>query len=137
MIRKAYAVLERARGRSISDRLQTDVPLDEETRRDKVPIYKEISSLNRSLMQTSSPSERAQLLAAITVAEQKLAPVIAQHNLYRKAVAGRPVPLEQLQETLHNDEIFLEYVLSEPASFCLAITKTAINLVRRGLFTLG
>src|SRR5207247_2590902 len=126
---KAFAVLERARGRSISDRLQA-VPPDEETRRDKVPIYKEISSLNRSLMQTSSPSERAQLLAAITAAEQKLAPVIAQHNLYRKAITGRPVPLEQLQKTLHNDELFLEYVLSEPVSFCLAITKTTINLVR-------
>src|SRR5262249_51646908 len=127
---KAFAVLERARGRSISDRLQADVPRDEETRRDKVPIYKEISSLNRTLMQTSSPSERAQLLAAITVAEQKLAPVIAQHNLYREAIVGKPVRVQQLQEALHSDELFLEYVLSEPVSFCLTITKTTINLVR-------
>src|SRR5262249_47499480 len=64
-----------------------------------------------------------------TAAEQKLAPVIAEHNLYRKAIAGRSVPPEQLQEALHSDELFLEYVLSEPVSFCLAITKTTITLV--------
>jgi CHAT domain-containing protein len=127
---KGFQVLERARGRSISDHLQVGGAPDEETLQAKLPIYRELSALNRQLMQSTSSAARAELLLQINVSEQRFGPVIAEHNLYRKAITGKAVPLEQIQQALGNHELLLEYVLSEPASYCLAITRDAINLMR-------
>lgn len=55
--------------------------------------------------------------------------MIAEHNLYRKAITGSAIPLDQIKRALGNHELLLEYVLSEPASYWLAITKDAINLI--------
>ena len=52
---KAFQVLERARGRSISDRLQIGVAPDEEVLQAKLPVYRELSALNRRLMQSANP----------------------------------------------------------------------------------
>lgn len=128
--RKAFQVLERARGRSISDRLQIGAAPDEEALEAKLPVYRELSALNRQLMQSTSPAARSELLSRINASEQRFGPVIAEHNLYRKAISGKPIPLPQIQQALRNDELFLEYVLSEPASYCVAITREAIDLLR-------
>jgi len=127
---KGFQVLERARGRSLSDRLQVGGEPDEETLQAKLPIYRELSAINQQLMQSASPAARAQLLQQINASEQRFGPVIAEHNLYGKAIAGTAVRLEQVQQTLTKRELLLEYVLSEPTSYCLAITRDAIDLVR-------
>jgi CHAT domain-containing protein len=128
--RKAFQILERARGRSISDRLRIGAPPDEEALQAKRPIYRELSELNRQLMQSADPAARAELLLKINASEQRFGPVIAEHNLYQKGIRGRAVPLDQIQQALNNHELLLEYVLSEPTSYCVAITRDAINLVR-------
>ena len=128
--RKAFQVLERARGRSISDRLQIGAAPDEEALQAKLPIYRELSALNRKLMQSANPAARTELLSQINTSEQRFGPVIAEHNLYRKAITGKHVPLEQIQQALRSDELLLEYIVSEPASYCLAISREAIDLVR-------
>lgn len=133
---KAFQVLERARGRSISDRLRTGPPADGEALEAKRPIYRELSALNRQLMQSASPAARAELLLIINASEQRFGPVIAEHNLYQKGITGRAVPLHQIQQGLNNHELLLEYVLSEPTSYCVAITRDAINLVRLASRTL-
>jgi len=127
---KAFEVLERARGRSISDRLRMGAPPDEEALEAKRPIYRELSALNRQLMQSTSPAARAKLILQINASEQRLGPVIAEHNLFQKGITGRAVSLDQIQQALNNHELLLEYVLSEPTSYCLAVTRDAINLVR-------
>jgi len=127
---KAFQVLERARGRSISDRLRTGAPTDEEALEAKRPIYRELSALNRQLMQSASPAARAELLLKINASEQRFGPVIAEHNLYQKGITGKPVPLHQIQEALSNHELLLEYVLTDPTSYCVAVSKNGINLVR-------
>lgn len=129
--KRAFAVLERARGRGVSDQLQSDTPPNEEEILDhKKPIYRELSALNRNLMRSSNSAVRASLLYQITATKQKFGPVIAEHNVYRKAVASKPVPLEQIQQTLRSDELLLEYVVTEPVSFCIAIRRGGIDLVR-------
>ena len=81
-------------------------------------------------MQSANPAARTELLSQINASEQKFGPVIAEHNLYRKAITGKHVPLEQIQQALRSDELLLEYIVSEPASYCLAIAREAIDLVR-------
>jgi CHAT domain-containing protein len=128
--KKAFQVLERARGRSISDRLRSGILPDGEALEAKRPIYRELSALNRQLMQSVSPATRTELLLQINASEQRFGPVIAEHNVYRKGITGRTVPLDQIQQALSDHELLLEYVLSEPNSYCVAITRDDINLVR-------
>ena len=89
---KAFEVLERARGRSISDRLRIGAPPDEEALEAKRPIYRELSALNRQLMQSASPAARAELLLQINASEQRFGPVIAEHNLYQKGITRKRGP---------------------------------------------
>ena len=39
-----------------------------------------------------------------------------------------PAPLTQVQESLKSDETLLEYVLDEPNSFCISVTRTTASL---------
>lgn len=41
----------------------------------------------------------------------------------------QPVPLARLQRALGGDEAFLEYVLTDPVSYCLAITRDHIEVL--------
>jgi CHAT domain-containing protein len=124
---KAFAALERARGRTISDALQAR-PGDTEENSAKATVEREISLLNKQLLHSTSPPARAALLRQIVETEQKLAPAIAEHNQFRKAVTGGPVPLQTLQQGLGKAELLLEYVVDEPTSHCLLITRDDIWL---------
>jgi CHAT domain-containing protein len=126
---KAFAVLERARGRTISDVLQAGREVAEENSA-KVAVQREISLLNKQLLHSTTPPARAALLKHIVETEQKVAPAIAEHNQFRKAVARGPVPLQTLRQSLDKDELLLEYVVDEPTSHCLVITRDDIRLIR-------
>ena len=41
----------------------------------------------------------------------------------------QPIPLARLQRDLGGDEAFLEYVLTDPVSYCLAITRDHVEVV--------
>jgi CHAT domain-containing protein len=127
---KAFSVLERARGRSVSDVLQNPPQSENQADLQKTPLQRDLSNLNRRLLHSASPSEREELLLQILESEQRLGPAIAQQNLYRRAITGRPVSLKVLQEGLLDDELLLEYVLSEPVSYCLEISRTEVWLHR-------
>ena len=40
-----------------------------------------------------------------------------------------PVPLTQAQDSLKSDEVLLEYVLDDPNSFCISVTRTSASLL--------
>ena len=46
----------------------------------------------------------------------------------RSALPINPAPLTQVQESLKSDETLLEYVLAEPNSFCISVTRTTASL---------
>ena len=59
-------------------------------------------------------------------AEQVLAPVgEPKSRLQQAAIHARLVDLATLRRSLQPDEMVLEYVLDEPSSFCLRITRTS------------
>ncbi|HYI97114.1 MAG TPA: CHAT domain-containing protein, partial [Bryobacteraceae bacterium] len=122
---KAFHVIEKARGRSISDLMGT-ATLRGNTAR-LTAAERRLSKLQLQLISTSSTRQRKRLLNAILEAEQDLSPMIAAVNRTRMRSQREPVELSTLQRSLRPDELFVEYLVSEPESFALVISRrTAI-----------
>jgi CHAT domain-containing protein len=126
---KAYDIIERARGRAVADVLRTlpeDAPQDEATASGHA---REIARLQVRLMRAQAPAERRQLLDQLWEAEQRS----------RARAAGPPVALlvggqrasaRTLQQALARNELVLEYVLTEPHSYCLVIGRGRITIAK-------
>ena len=124
---QAFAVLERARGRTIAEAIRSR--LIEPERKDTDVSYdsEEITGLNSALLAAKSVMERKELLDRLFIAEQQMAPRIAGQNAYFRKVVPRPVSIEELHSVLRSDEIVLQFVLSEPRSYCLGITRKGLT----------
>jgi CHAT domain-containing protein len=124
---RAFRVIEQARGRVVADRLRAR-PLwaGESTIAPSLPDLK-LASLQVRLLRTSNSNERKQLMQELYAAEDELTSV--ELARYRKAftIHGAPVTVARLRQLLKPDELVLEYVVDEPTSFCLAITREAIQ----------
>jgi CHAT domain-containing protein len=117
---KAFNVIEHARGRNVADAFRAHSAGVAGVHRDAAEGR--IASLNNRLLDSENAAERARLLDAIFEAEQDLSPDDWIH------ARETPVPLRTLQADLGTQEVLLEYVLDEPSSFCLAITRRRISL---------
>ncbi len=128
--RKAFQVIENARGRELSDNLRGDseslTDADERT----IAAVKDINRIQRALLHATNSTERSVLLDVLFGEEQLLTPV--RHRtpgLDSKADRFKPVTVADFQGSLHSDEIALEYILDEPVSFCLRITSSDVALI--------
>lgn len=123
-LEEAFRVIEQARGRVAADSMRSRRPPG--TLNQNVPSGPELrlAALNHRLLDSEDPTERARLMDAIFDTEQDLAPEPGAPT------PEKPVPLRTLQHDLEPDEIVLEYVLSEPHSYCLAITHEQVHLVK-------
>jgi CHAT domain-containing protein len=121
---RAFEVIENARGRELSDDLRGDSKSlaagDEKT----IAAVKDINRIQSALLHATNSTERSVLLDLLFGAEQRLAPV---HN--SNAHRFKPVAAADFQRSLESDEIFLEYVLDEPVSFCLRITSSDVAVI--------
>jgi CHAT domain-containing protein len=125
----AYSVIEEARGRGLADALRGDRETLTASDEGTVEAEKEINQVQLALLHERSPERRQTLLDNLFAAEQILAPV-RKTNLPLGSDSDRahPVPIAKLQAVLHPDEVVLEYVLDEPQSFCLRITRSGITV---------
>jgi CHAT domain-containing protein/tetratricopeptide (TPR) repeat protein len=126
---KAYDVIERARGRAAADVLRA---LPDENPRAPQAVGDEVRTISRlqvRLMRARSPSERKGLLDQLWEAEQrtKLSAAGPRINL---PIGTDRVPLKTLQRQLAGTEVILEYVLTEPHSYCLLIGRGQVRLVQ-------
>src|SRR6185437_10331420 len=122
---RAFSVIEEVRGRSTADALSNGSKVDAtpETRR----IRHEIGRLQFRLMQTSNRQNRRDLLDQIFAQEQSLGP--AESARMRPEPFGQPIQLAKLQRILGKQEAVVEYVLDEPRSAALLITKERAMVV--------
>lgn len=120
---EAFEIVERARGRGMADALQDHRQLRAEVVSDSNPAEIQITNLQRRLRQQQTSAERAQLLDELDEAETKLAGAEYEHDQFRKLFPSRPVSLNDLEHSLDADEVVLEYILSDPYSYCLVITR--------------
>ena len=119
---RAYAVLERARGRVTFDILSNGVgPRQNPTE----TITREVSQLHLKLVSARTRAQVRQIRDQIFVAEQSR--WIAEQRVGDAPV--RTIPLSQVRRGLRPNELLLEYVLAEPRSYCLAISASQVQLV--------
>ena len=121
---KAFAIIEQVRGRVMTDLLvagASSSPGSGETE-------KKIARLRLGLMAAHSDRKIKALRAQIFFAEQNrlIAPEI---SILRSSV-HRVITLRQVEGSLSGSEAILEYVVNDPASYCLVITHDSARIVK-------
>lgn len=126
---KAYDIIERARGRAVADVLRT-LPSEDPARGPAAAAQERaIARLQLQLMRAQAPAERQRLLDQLWEAEQRYSNSTARPRA-ALSVGGQRASVKVLQQTLASDELVLEYVLSEPQSYCLVIGRSRIRIAR-------
>ncbi len=126
--KKAYNVLERARGRAIADVLRTFPSRRNGPSPLVVDQMKAISRLQVKLMAARTPVERRQLLDRLWEAEQRT-DFADREGSRSLLVRANHVTVTAVQQALAPDETMLEYVLDEPRSYCLVIRRRGLSIV--------
>ncbi len=119
---EALQILDNVRGRLEAEALQHH---EYQQLHEQTPEEKEVTRLNVSLINTDDPATRTRISNAIYTAELSLAP----NTLAQKTIT-HPVHLAELQHTLGPGGLLIEYVLAEPSSYALAITRVSVRAYR-------
>jgi CHAT domain-containing protein len=121
---KAFAVIEQARGRVMTDLLLSGAKTSPEAARTE----NEVSRLRLKLTAAQSDRQVRELRDEIFVAEQRRW-ITPEVNIL-KTVAQNPVTLTAVEMDLSPAEAILEYVVDDPASYCMAITRDGVRLAK-------
>jgi CHAT domain-containing protein len=125
---KAFAIVEQVRGRSLNDLLRGGGP-GRWAGQASPSQEREISRLRMRLVNATSTRERKQVVQALLFANQtRLLDPGAQSEA--RPVAEEAVSLTKVRSRLRPDEVLLEYVLRDPASFCLVATRESARIVQ-------
>jgi hypothetical protein len=123
---KAYAIIEQVRGRVAADLLAAGsaAPAGAKT------AERAISQLRLKLMSARSTDEVRSLRDQVFMIEQTrwVTPGVS----VLKTKSRETVGLEQIQQALDPSAVLLEYVIADPSSYCLAISRTGSRIVRLG-----
>ena len=121
----AFQILERVRGRTLASALEDRKADPQSGSTEAATLDSYVATTQTRLMQTNSPVEREKLLDALAEYEWRLRLAWNQGD---QRFPIDPAPLTQVQDSLKSDETLLEYVLDEPNSFCISVTRTTANL---------
>ncbi len=127
---RLFAVLERARGRSLLDLLNSNPVSSEKPSAEWRAGERRIAALQIQLMRTTDRATRRRLLDQIFVAEERLAPIATGLFASAEGPARSAISIAQVQRVLRPDELLVEYVLAEPSSFAVTIARTETHLVK-------
>ena len=122
----AFQILERVRGRTLASALEDRKAAPRSGSTEAATLDSYVADTQTRLMQTNSPLERERLLDALAEYEWRLR---LAWNLGDQRFPIDPAPLTQVQDSLKSDEVLLEYVLDEPNSFCISVTRTSASLL--------
>ena len=130
-VERALSVLERVRGRTAAALLENKVTFSHNESEQVRTLDDDVSELQLQLMRSESAQARAGLLDQLVEYERRLEWTRTNQRESTFGWKEKPANLETIQATLRPDEVILEYVLSEPHSYCLWISK-----MRGGIQTL-
>ncbi|MGH9628797.1 MAG: CHAT domain-containing protein, partial [Bryobacteraceae bacterium] len=123
-VAKAFAVVEQVRGRVMTDLLLSGTLASTESR----ATEKEIARIRLKLSEAHSDQQVQELRDAIFLAEQ--ARSVTPEISILKPKDHRTVTLADVQKSLSPSEAVLEYVIDEPVSYCLVITRDHARIVK-------
>jgi hypothetical protein len=89
---------------------------------------RELAALQTKLLRATDRGERQHLLEQVFLAEAHLATVSTE--LFDRTRTGprKTLDLRAVQGALRPDEVFIEFALGDPASFCVVVTRTTARL---------
>ncbi len=122
-VERALSVLERVRGRTAAALLQNKVTFHKDESEDVRALEDSVSDLQLRLMRSESPKERTNLLDQLVEYERRLEWTRTERTESKSKWFDKPAPLKAIQSSLRPEEVVLEYVLSEPRSYCVWISK--------------
>lgn len=127
---QAFEILESARGRSIADQLRSGAQIELPEDRMAEGAQQELSRLQIQLLHETSPAKRSALLQRLFEVEQMLGPEgQARTTMQQATLRAVPTSLREVQQSLNPDTGVLEYVLDDPTSFCLYITRRNAGVI--------
>jgi CHAT domain-containing protein len=126
----AFSVLERVRGRTSATLLENGSSPNRGEPKQVQALENDVSTLQVRLMRSDDANDRAALLDQLVEYERRLGWTRTGLETNKPEWFERPPPLKTIQSRLRADEMILEYVLSEPQSYCLWISRNAEGLVR-------
>jgi len=121
---KAFSVLEHARGRVTTDLLMSGRPPDSPK---ELEIEKQIARLNLELTKAKSATQVRKIRDEIFLVEE--ARWLAPASSPWKSRPWETIPLDRIRNSLPPNQMMLEYVLAEPQSYCLAISRDFARIV--------
>ena len=125
---QALNVLERVRGRTATALLENKVTFGVNESNDVRALEDTVSELQLQLMRSGDAKERAGLLDHLVENERRLEWTRTERRDSRPGWFEKPSSFKEIQDSLHPDEVVIEYVLSEPNSYCVWISKTEAGL---------
>ena len=120
---KAFAIIEQVRGRVMTDLLTAGAVASPQAKKDQ----RTISQLRLRLVGARSTGEIRRIRDQIFMVEQQS--LITPEISILKSKSHELISLETLQKSLGPAAVLLEYVVSDPSSYCLAISNGEAEIV--------
>jgi CHAT domain-containing protein len=120
---EAFRVLERVRGRTLAWALEDRKTFPTSESEQTVSLETDVAGLQTRLMRSGSATEREQLLDTLVEYERRLGLASTKGDEANTRLPTQPAPLKIVQDDLKQDEVLLEYVLDEPNSYCVSISR--------------
>jgi CHAT domain-containing protein len=127
-LERALNVLERVRGRTAAAVLENKVSFTKNESDAVRALEDSVSDLQLRLMRSESADERTGLLDQLVEYERRLEWTRTERKDSKPGWFEKPSSLKEIQRSLRSDEVVLEYVLSEPNSYCVWISKKDAGL---------
>jgi CHAT domain-containing protein len=127
-VERALNVLERVRGRTAAAVLENKVSFSKNESDEVRALEDSVSDLQLRLMRSESSEERAGLLDQLVEYERRLEWTRTERRDSKPGWFEKPSSLKEIQSSLRSDEVVLEYVLSEPKSYCVWISRKNAGL---------
>ena len=116
---EAFRTIEKARGRFEAQSLEH---VEATPPRPASDLDQKLVRLNLALLNTDDPAKRATIVDQIGETEGRL-----PSEFLEGRTAMNPVSLAQLQTDLGPQQVLVEYVLDDPRSYALSVTRTAVS----------
>jgi CHAT domain-containing protein len=125
---RAFSVLERVRGRTAAALLENRVSFVKDESEEVRGLEDAVSDLQLRLIRSENPKERTALLDQLVEYERRLEWTRTERTESASRWFDKPASLKGIESTLRPDEVILEYVLSEPHSYCIWISRSGAGI---------
>jgi len=120
---EAFRVLERVRGRTLAWALEDRKGFPTSESEQTSSLEADVAGLQTRLMKSGSAIEREQLLDKLVEYERRLGLAWTKGDEANTRLPTQPAHLKIVQDDLKQDEVLLEYVLDDPDSYCVSISR--------------